>query len=79
MLKGCRPRLLKKIKLVIELSRQLTLAGRDVYEIRSLAENILQESSTWRLLAKIVQVQEEIEMIDAMEDDRKCSVKNKIN
>ena len=44
--------------MLTELARQLTMAGRNVPELKSLAEPIQLESRTWRLLEFIVRVKE---------------------
>ena len=44
-----------------ELSRQLAMNGRNVEELRHLSDNLIAESSTWRLLKFIISVKEESE------------------
>lgn len=45
-------------KMLAELARQLSRAGRKVDELKGLSETIILESRTWRLLEFIARVQE---------------------
>ena len=61
-----------------ELARQLALAGRNVDELKKLAEHILGESSTWRLLTHIVHVKEDLAKDYEILDDRHVLLINEL-
>ena len=60
-------------RMLKELSRQLAMSGRNVDELKTLSENLIAESSTWRLLKYIIAVKEETSE-SFMDDDSATTI-----
>jgi len=60
-------------RMLKELSRQLAMSGRNVDELKTLSENLIAESSTWRLLRYVIAVKEEVSE-SFMDEDNSATI-----